>query len=313
MSMSKQKIVITGASGFVGKDFVKMLDLDKYEISVITRKKEKLFNLFDSSVKIVEADLMNIDSLKSAFEGQEVLINLAAEVRNHDLLEKTNVLGTKNCLEAIKLTGIKKVIHLSSVGVVGKPFSNSSIKITEEVDPTPQNEYERTKNISEQLFTEASKSNSFELVVLRPTNVFGEHHPFNALLNLMQTIENGKPLIYTKGAMVNYVYVSDVSASIVSALENQTKNGIYNVGYAMELNDFYTIIMKSMNKKTRKYKVPSILTSFVDKLGVKKLQSISNRLEYSDVRLRENFNYPFGVEKGIENTVEFYKKQGVLK
>lgn len=311
--MSKQRIIITGASGFVGKDFVKMVDLHQYDISVITRKKEKLENLFDPSVKIVEADLMDINSLKSAFEGQDVLINLAAEVRNHDLLEKTNVLGTKNCLEAIKQAGIEKVIHLSSVGVVGKPYSNIAILISENVEPTPQNEYERTKNISEQLFVEESKTSSFELVVLRPTNVFGEHHPFNALLNLMQTIENGKPLIYTNDAMVNYVYVSDVSASIVSALEGKTKGGIYNVGYAMGLNDFYSTIMKAMNKKTRRFKVPSILTSFVDKLGVKKLRSISNRLEYSDDQLRKNFTYPFGVEKGIENTVEYYKKQGVLK
>lgn len=313
MIMSKQKIVVTGASGFVGKDFVKMLNLHHYEISVITRKKEKLLNLFDDSVKIVEADLMDVNSLNSAFEGQDVLINLAAEVRNHDLLEKTNVLGTKNCLEAIKHAGIKKVIHLSSVGVVGKPYSNIAIKIIEDVEPTPQNEYERTKNISEQLFVEEAKISSFELVVLRPTNVFGEHHPFNALLNLMQTIENGKPLIYTNGAMVNYVYVSDVSASIVSALENKTKGGIYNVGYAMGLNDFYSMIMKAMNKKTRRIKVPSILTSFADKLGIKKLQSISNKLEYSDERLKENFTYPVGIEKGIENTVEYYKKQGVLK
>lgn len=311
--MSKQKVIITGASGFVGKNFVKMLDMHHYEISVITRKKEKLSNLFDASVKIVEADLMDVDSLKSAFEGQEVLVNLAAEVRNHDLLEKTNVLGTKNCLEAIKDAGIKKVIHLSSVGVVGKPFSRTSIQIQEDVEPTPQNEYERTKNISEQLFVSEAKTSSFELVVLRPTNVFGEHHPFNALLNLMQTIENGKPLVYTSGAMVNYVYVSDVSASIVSALENKTKDGIYNVGYAIGLNDFYSAIMQAMNKKTRRFKVPSILTSFADKLGVKKLRSISNRLEYSDERLRENFTYPIGVEKGIENTVEYYKKQGVLK
>ena len=313
MSMSKQKVVITGASGFVGKNFVKMLDLHHYEISVITRKKEKLENLFDASVKIIEADLMDINSLKSAFEGQDVLVNLAAEVRNQDLLEKTNVLGTKNCLEAIKHEGIKKVIHLSSVGVIGKPFSGSSIRIQEDVEPTPQNEYERTKNISEQLFVDESKTGAFELIVLRPTNVFGEHHPFNALLNLMQTIENGKPLIYTSGAMVNYVYVSDVSASIISALENKTTAGIYNVGYAIELNDFYSMIVKTMNKKTRRFKVPAILTSFANKLGVKKLQSISNRLEYSDERLKENFTYPVGVEKGIENTVDYYKKQGLLK
>ncbi|MEJ6584091.1 MAG: NAD(P)-dependent oxidoreductase [Crocinitomicaceae bacterium] len=311
--MSKQKVIITGASGFVGKDLLKFLDLNLYEISVITRDKQKLENKFDSSVRIVEADLMDVSSLKKAFENQDVLINLAAEVRNHDLLEKTNVQGTKNLIEAIQHARINKVIHLSSVGVVGKPYSNIAIKINEDVEPTPQNDYERTKNISEQLLNEAAVSNAFDLVVLRPTNVFGENHPFNALLNLMQTVENGKPLITTKGAKVNYVYVSDVSASIISALENKTKNGIYNVGYSMDLNEFYSVIMNAMKLKIRIFSVPSILTSFTYKLGVKKLQSISNRLEYSDNQLRENFSYPFGIEMGIKNTVEHYKKQGVLK
>lgn len=311
--MSKQKVIITGASGFVGKDLLKFLDLNLYEISVITRDKQKLENKFDSSVRIVEADLMDVSSLKKAFENQDVLINLAAEVRNHDLLEKTNVQGTKNLIEAIQHARINKVIHLSSVGVVGKPYSNIAIKINEDVEPTPQNEYERTKNISEQLLNEAAVSNAFDLVVLRPTNVFGENHPFNALLNLMQTVENGNPLITTKGAKVNYVYVSDVSASIISALENKTKNGIYNVGYSMDLNEFYSVIMNAMKLKIRIFSVPSILTSFTYKLGVKKLQSISNRLEYSDNQLRENFSYPFGIEMGIKNTVEHYKKQGVLK
>ena len=311
--MSKQKVVITGASGFVGKDLLKFLDLNQYEISVISRDRRKLENKFDASVCIVEADLMDMNSLKKAFENQDVVINLAAEVRNHDLLEKTNVQGTKNLIEAIQHARINKVIHLSSVGVVGKPYSNIAIKIIEDVEPTPQNEYERTKNISEQLLNETSVSNVFDLVVLRPTNVFGENHPFNALLNLMQTVENGKPLISTKGAKVNYVYVSDVSASIISALENKTKNGIYNVGYAMDLNEFYSVIMNAMKLKIRIFKVPSILTNFAYKLGVKKLQSISNRLEYSDNQLRENFSYPFGIEEGIKNTVEYYKKQGALK
>ena len=89
--MSKQKIIITGASGFIGIDLLKFLDLSLYEVTVITRKKQKLEGKFDPSVKVVEADLMDINSLIEAFENQEVLINLAAEVRNHDLLEKTNV------------------------------------------------------------------------------------------------------------------------------------------------------------------------------------------------------------------------------
>lgn len=311
--MSKQKLVITGASGFIGIDLLKFLDLGRYDVSVITRKKQKLENKFDPSVHIIEADLMDVNSLVQAFQNQDVLINLAAEVRNHDLLEKTNVQGTKNCLEAIKSTGIKKVIHLSSVGVVGKPYSNIAIKITEDVEPTPQNEYERTKNISELLFTEAAKTKTFELVVLRPTNVFGENHPFNALLNLMQTIEKQKSLAATKEAKVNYVYVSDVSAAIISAIENKTKNGIYNVGYSMGLTAFYSIIMTAMNSKTRVIRVPSILTNFASLLGINKLNSISNRLEYADNQLRANFDYPFGIEKGVENTVKYYKNQGALK
>jgi len=311
--MSKQKLIITGASGFIGIDLLKVLDLSLYEVTVITRKRQKLENKFDPSVKVVEADLLEVNSLIRAFENHDTLINLAAEVRNHDLLEKTNVQGTKNCLEAVQKTGIKKVIHLSSVGVVGKPYSNKSIKIDEDCDPTPQNEYERTKNISEQLFTDAAKKNGFDLVVLRPTNVFGENHPFKALLNLMQTIENGKPLAAVKDAKVNYVYVSDVSASIISAIENKTKKGIYNVGYSMSLHEFYSIIMSAMNMKTRVIMVPSILTNFASKLGVNKLNSISNRLEYADEQLRMNFVYPFGIVKGVENTVEYYKNQGALK
>ena len=110
--MSKLRIVITGASGFVGKDLLRFLDEELYEITVISRDKKKLENKFSKSVQVVEADLLNVTSLKSAFENKDVLINLAAEVRNHDMLEKTNVQGTKNCIEALQNSSIKKVIHL---------------------------------------------------------------------------------------------------------------------------------------------------------------------------------------------------------
>lgn len=311
--MNKQKVIITGASGFVGKDFMKTIDHDAYEITVLTRNKEKLIGLFDPSVRIVEADLTDLESLKTAFQNQDVLINLAAEVRNTEQLAKTNIDGTKNCIDAIRMSGIKRVIHLSSVGVIGKPYSNIAIKLNENVEPTPQNEYERTKNISEQLFSEASQLGLFELVVLRPTNVFGEYHPFNALLNLMKTVQDSKPLIYVANSVVNYVYVSDVSASLIEALKSRIKPGVYNVGYAIDLKEFYMLIMNSMHKKTRIYKVPSFLTKFADLMGITKLRSISNRLEYSDNHIRAYFSYPFGIEEGINKTVNHYRKEGKLK
>lgn len=311
--MDKLKIVITGVSGFVGKDLMKFIDKDLYEITAITRNRSKLESILDSSIKIVEADLSDIGSLKRALENQDILVNLAAEVRNQGLLAKTNIQGTKNLIEAIKTTGIKKVIHLSSVGVVGKPYNAKSISIYENCDPTPQNEYERTKLISEQIFVNAANEKLFELIVFRPTNVFGENHPFNALLNLMQTIEKQKTLALSNGAKVNYVYVSDVSFAILSAIEGRIRTGIYNVGYSMELREFYTIIMNAMKSKTRVINVPWFLVNFASMVGINKLQSISNRSEYSDESLRKSFIYPIGIEKGIQNTVDYYKQEGLLK
>lgn len=311
--MGKLKVVITGVSGFVGKNLTQFIDKDLYEITAITRDKNKLLSILDNSIRIVEADLSDIESLKVAFENQDVLVNLAAEVRNQDLLAKTNIQGTENLIEAIKTTGIKKVIHLSSVGVVGKPYSAKAIDIYEDCDPTPQNEYERTKLISEQLFVSAADSKLFELIVLRPTNVFGENHPFNALLNLMQTIEKQNSLAFSKGAKVNYVYVTDVSFAILAAIEGKIKTGIYNVGYSMELKEFYSVIMNAMKSKTRVIKVPSFLIKFASLLGVNKLQSISNRSEYSDDSIRKSFTYPIGIEKGVQDTVDYYKQEGLLK
>ena len=311
--MDKTKVIITGVSGFVGKNLMQFIDKNLYEITAITRNRSKLESILDNSIRIVEADLLDTDSLIKAFENQEILVNLAAEVRNQDLLAKTNIQGTQNLIEAIKTTEIKKVIHLSSVGVVGKPYSAKTIKIYEDCDPTPQNEYERTKLISEQLFVSAADSKLFELIVLRPTNVFGENHPFNALLNLMQTIEKQKSLAFSKGSKVNYVYVTDVSFAILSTIEGKIKTGIYNLGYSMELKEFYSVIMNAMKSKTRVIKVPSFLIKFASLLGVNKLQSISNRSEYSDDSIRKSFTYPIGIEKGVQNTVDYYKQEGLLK
>ena len=311
--MIKTKIVITGASGFIGKNLLQQLDLSEFDVTLITRNSDKFEAQFAERFTIIEADLLQLDSLILAFNKQDVLVNLAAEVRNEELLEKTNVQGTKNIIAAIRQSSISKVIHLSSVGVVGKGFSDAPLIVDEDCKPTPVNEYERTKLISEQLFLDDASKGGFELSVLRPTNVFGENHPFNALLNLMRKIVSKKPLIYANGAMVNYVYVSDLNAFIIHLIKTNQFNGIYNVGKSIPLKDFYLLLMKSLNCKTRIIKVPTIFIKLAKVLRFSKLQPISNKVNYSDQKLEGNFYYPFGLNKGIQNTVDYFKKRELLK
>lgn len=306
-----KRILITGATGFVGKHLIEMIDSTAHQVVLLTRDPKKLEQVSDR-FEIVQGDLNDLDSLKKACAHVDVLINLAAEVRDNDLLEKTNVQGTRNLIEAIQTSGIGRVIHLSSVGVVGKGFSAVPYSVTESEFPTPQNEYERTKLLSEQLLLEHAKG-QYSITVLRPTNVFGEFHPFQALLNLMQRMQQSPKCPYVSGAMVNYVYVKDLCAAILHFLDHPGKETIYQVGSAMSLSDFYTVMAASLNSSTKTVRIPSWLQSLLTLIGIKKLRSLANKTVYDDSKLLQEIgHYPFGLKQGLERTVSYYRNQKLL-
>lgn len=307
----KEKILITGASGFIGKSLLKKIDFDKYDVAILTRSPQKIGK--EERFRVVEGDLSDQESLNRALSGITMLINLAAEVRNQDKLEETNVGGTKRLLTAIRESGtVKEVIHLSSVGVVGMNYNLNATNVDEQFPAQPKNEYERTKLLSEQLFLEFFKENpGLQWSVLRPTNVFGESHPFDALLNLMQHVKNGKKILYTRTAKVNYVYVEDLTAFILNRLESSEK-GIYNVGDSMDLKEFLECIAGELKTSLNALRIPKWVVRMCYGLKIRKLDSVSNEVVYSDKALRTHFQYPFGIKQGIRQTIEYYKKLNKL-
>lgn len=302
----KEKILITGASGFIGKSLLKKIDFDKYDVAILTRNPQKFGK--EERFRVLEGDLSDQESLNRALSGIRVLINLAAEVRNQDKLEETNVGGTKRLIAAIRETKtVKQIIHLSSVGVVGMNYNLNPTSVDEQFPAEPKNEYERTKLLSEQLFLEFFMENpDLKWSVLRPTNVFGEFHPFDALLNLMQHVKNGKKILYTQTAKVNYIYVEDLTAFILNRLESDEK-GIYNVGDSMELKEFLDSIADELKTSLNTSRIPKWIVGMLYGLKIRKLDSISNEVVYSDKALRTNFQYPFGIKQGIRKTIEYYK------
>ena len=302
----KEKILITGASGFIGKSLLKKIDYDKYDVTILTRNPQKFGK--EERFRVVEGDLSDQESLNRALSGIRVLINLAAEVRNQDKLEETNVGGTKRLISAIReAKTVKQIVHLSSVGVVGMNYNLNPTSVDEQFPAEPKNEYERTKLLSEQLFLEFFKENpDLKWSVLRPTNVFGESHPFDALLNLMQHVKNGKKILYTQTAKVNYVYVEDLTAFILNRLESDEK-GIYNVGNSMGLKEFLDSIADELKTSLNTSRIPKWIVGLLYGLKIRKLDAISNEVVYSDKALRTHFQYPFGTKHGIRKTIEYYK------
>lgn len=307
------KILITGASGFVGQHLLEDIDTTKYSIRVMTRNMSKKMRILPPGCELVEADLTDVDSLQKALENIDIVVNIAAEVRDPEKLKVTNINGVQNLIEAAVDNKVKKIIHLSSVGVVGMQYSSDPVVIDEQANCFPKNGYELTKLESEKLLSEAHTKYNFQLDIVRPTNVYGEYHPFNALLNLVNHIAQGKPVVSTSTAIVNYVYVKDLTALIIYLLQESSSKGILNVGRSCSLVHFTESVSGNFNKKSRQIYLPQFLINFMNVCGLKKFNAISNKVIYSDEKLESFFKYPYDLKNGIKRTIDYYKTKELIK
>ena len=312
MSTTPTKILITGASGFIGQHLLEDLNSSNYSLRIITRNKSKAIKNISKNCEIVEADLTNFQSLLLATQNIDIIINIAAEVRNSEQLEATNITGTKNLVKAATENKVKKIIHLSSVGVVGMQYNSTKISIDETSDCLPKNGYEKTKLESEKILLDACSKHKINLVILRPTNVFGENHPFNALLNLIEHINKNKITICSKSAMVNYLYVKDLT-KLMTELINNEKHGVFNVGESIQLSEFLQTIAQKLNKSSKIIYLPNFIFSFLNSIGLNKLKPVSNGVIYSDNKLKEFYKYPFDIKIGLDRTIDNYKKENLIK
>ncbi|MBI2269443.1 MAG: NAD-dependent epimerase/dehydratase family protein [Bacteroidetes bacterium] len=314
------RILITGATGFVGQHLLDHIPRDKYRIRILTRNPLKKLWCSTKDVEVVEGDLADAGSVFNALKDVNVVINLAAELRDRSQFGLTNVKGVENLIAAYIQNKTDRIIHLSSVGVIGMPFSRVKIVLDEDSVCQPQEGYERTKHKAEQLLIAAEANGIIGLCIIRPTNLFGEHHSFNSLLNLLKFINSPFPVFYNKNAVVNYLYVKDLVAFIIKLLESPEIKGTYNLGSSCRNEEFFIQLGRSLGKPLKPLPVPSFLFNmletinyfYIKKIG-SKFRALSNKVEYSDQKAKAFFDYPYGLAKGMDNVVKYYKNNGLLK
>jgi uronate dehydrogenase len=146
--MKKLKVLLLGPTGRIGKYFIKDYFTYKYNSSydLILGMRDPS-KLKDSGYEIRVADITDFESLKNAFNGIDVVLNLAGnaneKTEKFEELIKPNIIGTYNVLEAARLSNVKRVIMASSVHAVKGHEVN---KIISETDaPRPENFYGATK------------------------------------------------------------------------------------------------------------------------------------------------------------------------
>lgn len=308
-----KSVFVTGATGFIGKHLMDYLNNEEFNIYYLTRKPNTFIN---PKFHSVIGDLANLNDIKFPFSSIDILVNLAGEINDDNLMFKTNVIGVCNLIQFIDFYNVKIVHHLSSVGVIGASFSCSFNEYNEDSVLIPKNYYERSKLLSEEIFINCCKIRSIPLFIYRPTNVFGESHKKETLLGFFKLIKRTKFFPCFTETSFNYVYVKDLVSFIFENFEFSGNLKIVIVGYSCSSVFFIKTIQDILKVENKIFVFPKFFSKIFCLVIKIFFKFIPGRISTMLNATTFNSNY-YKAKKdsiviGLKNTINFYKFEGKL-
>lgn len=221
MKVSK-KITVIGGSGFVGTYLCQALAVRQIPFEIIDIKQSQRF---PEKCKI--GDVRDLQSLREAIAG-DVVVNLAAvhrdDIRDKSEYVRTNVNGAENVAKVCSEKNIRKIVFTSSVAVYGfaEPGTDEAGAIN------PFNEYGKTKYEAEEKLRAWHSSGDNELIIVRPTVIFGEGNRGN-VYNLLKQIASGNFVMVGAGKnRKSMAYIGNIVAFLEKCIETDRKYAVFN-------------------------------------------------------------------------------------
>lgn len=321
-----RQVLVTGASGFLGRHLLGRLQAQPVRIRALTRDVNALKGI--ENVEIIRGDIQDQVSLPRALKDVDVVFHLAAIKQNPAHLWAVNVLGTRNMLLAAAAEKVIRFVHISSVGVIGADPLRRFI-FDENAPCSPRNKYERSKWKSEELVWEAG-AKGLRVTILRPANVFGAHDPETGLLRLARVIRDGKFFyLGSRNAICNYVFVEDVAHACLAVAEHPSAAGhTYHLSDSCTLGEFVDTLADELQVKRPSLEFPDWLASLIRMIlrGRRRLSllsnspffarlvSLNNQASFATMRLANElgFTYPVGWREGLKRLIKWYRIKGEI-
>ncbi len=327
------KVLVTGANGFLGSWVVRRLAQEGHQVFSLVRKTSDLSELEGAKTEYLYGDVTDLKSLMVAFQGMDAVFHLAGLIAykksDRAQMEKVNVQGTANVIEACLATKVPRLVHLSSVVAVGAGFNASQV-LNENSEYNIAHldlGYFETKRQAELLVLDAVKNKGLNAVILNPATIYGPGDARKGSRKTQLKVAQGKFKYYTSGG-VNVVSVEDTVDGIISAWKKgRTGERYILAGENLLIKDLFAMIAKEAGQPPPQKLLPSwvlhglgIFGDLMSSLGFKSPISRENAwtstmfhwFDSSKAQRELDFK-PRPAQIAISQSVKWIKENGLLQ
>ncbi|MCP9200834.1 NAD-dependent epimerase/dehydratase family protein [Gramella sp. GC03-9] len=320
--LSGKKVLVTGATGFIGYRLAEILARDQQaKVTGAGRKLDKAGKLKDFGVELLALDLTSEQELDNSLTGVDFVFHCAGALGGDDkTAEMVNELATRKIVETAACNGVKRIVHISTVGVYDMTQSDTLDEKTPLALDHPSN-YPRTKARGEKLAFKTGKLNDVEVVAIRPSMVYG---PGDGVWTTMmyKNVCEGKPVFLGDGNYsFNPVYLDDVVDAMIKAATAEGVNGeAFNISSEVTTwKHFMNYYGDACNKKPKGIpvfmaklmaaanKIPGVQTP-IDK-GFIEMATSNKFFPVDKAGKMLNWKPNTSLEEGMEKTIAWLKNR----
>jgi nucleoside-diphosphate-sugar epimerase len=322
--MSISKVLVTGASGFVGSVLAQTLERENG--IPVRRAYRSAASGPDGAESVTVGDIGPATDWSDALTGIDAVVHCAARVHVMDddgstdslaQFRKVNVQGTRHLARQAAIAGVRRFVFVSSIKVNGEtttglpPFMHSS-------RPAPADAYGISKWEAEQELWDIAQQSGLEVVVVRPPLVYGPGVKAN-FLRLMQAVDRGIPLpfgaVRNQRSMVFVKNLTDLLTKCVTHPRAVSRTFLVSDGQDLSTAALVAQLATALNKKARLVNVPpSLMHSLAALVGKRNMADrLLGSLQVDIAHTRDELDWkpPFTVEEGLKATAVVLMAAGV--